>query len=439
MQSYVLERLRHSVIFLRDFDKIRRKLIALALKIFSSGEDEAKVQAILFIRALAIKLPALCLDSCLKGTYKSFASAAKFFNASSAPNIRFMASCAVEMYGIDLAATYQHAFVAIKDLASQMRQALTSKSKESYKEIYCWQTINCFELWATVLVTYPDQLEPLFYPVSQLLLGACTLIGSPSFIPLRLKCIRMLNEIAACNNLYIPVSSLLLEVLQWKDLGRKPKPVAANTVTDINLRLRVGSTILRAASFQDEVVDVVFELLSEHLAQWGYHPGFLEVSYVPLLRLRAFAKSADRDRFKRGAKQLCQAISSTNELVTKARNKSQFSPKDSGAIRKFAQDLEAEGPTAIVTLAKKLREQTIQRLQMRSMEDAVIAEEEDYSGGDEDDHDSEEEGEMRKRTRVSDDMPDNVDELENMPSSDGEDGFDGEDQVDVYQLSDDDE
>lgn len=439
MQSYVLERLRHSVIFLRDFDKIRRKLIALALKIFSSGEDEAKVQAILFIRALAIKLPALCLDSCLKGTYKSFASAAKFFNASSAPNIRFMASCAVEMYGIDLAATYQHAFVAIKDLASQMRQALTSKSKESYKEIYCWQTINCFELWATVLVTYPDQLEPLFYPVSQLLLGACTLIGSPSFIPLRLKCIRMLNEIAACNNLYIPVSSLLLEVLQWKDLGRKPKPVAANTVTDINLRLRVGSTILRAASFQEEVVDVVFELLSEHLAQWGYHPGFLEVSYVPLLRLRAFAKSADRDRFKRGAKQLCQAISSTNELVTKARNKSQFSPKDSGAIRKFAQDLEAEGPTAIVTLAKKLREQTIQRLQMRSMEDAVIAEEEDYSGGDDDDHDSEEEDEMRKRTRVSDDMPDNVDELENTPSSDGEDGFDGEDQVDVYQLSDDDE
>jgi nucleolar complex protein 2 len=95
MQGYILKRLRHSVTFLRDFDKIRRKFIALSLKIFSSAEDEPRVQAILFVRACAITLPTLCLDPCLKGVYKSFVAASKFFSPASAPGIRFMATCSV--------------------------------------------------------------------------------------------------------------------------------------------------------------------------------------------------------------------------------------------------------------------------------------------------------------------------------------------------------
>ena len=375
MQGYILKRLRHSVPFLKDFDKIRRKFIAVSLKIFSSDEDEPRVQAILFVRACAVVLPAPCLDPCLKGVYKSFVAASKFFSPTSAPGIRFMATCAVEMYGIDLGATYQHAFVAIKGLAGQMRQALTSKSKESYKEVYCWQTINALELWATVLVAHPSDLEPLFYPVTQLLLGACTLVGSPSFIPLRLKCVRMLNELARARNMYVPVAPVLLEVLQWKDLGTRPKPVPANSIPDLNLRLRVGSSILRASSFQEDVVDTTYELLSDHLAQWGSHPGFLEIAYIPLLRLRAFVKSSNKDRSKRGGKQLCQAIADTQERVGKARNMAQFGPKDASSIAQFTTNVESEGPTPIARHATTLWEQSVQRMKMRSMEDVVLEEE----------------------------------------------------------------
>lgn len=422
MQSYILKRTRQSAIFFRDYDKIRRKFIALAMKIFSSAEDEPRVQAILFVRALSMSLPSLCLDSCLKAVYKSFVSASKFFTAASAPSIRFMASCAVEMYGIDLGATYQHAFVAVKDLASQMRQALTSKSKESYKEVYCWQTINSLELWVTVLVAYPEDLEALFFPVSQLLIGACSLIGSPSFIPLRLKCIRMMNELALCRQLYIPAAPLLLEILQWKDLGRKPKPVAANSIPDISLRLRVGSSILRASAFQEEVVDTVFELLSSHLGTWGYHPAFFEIGYIPLLRLRAFIKSNNRDRFKRGAKQICQAIVETQEIISRARNHAQFSPKDNAAIQAFCSDLEAKGPTPIIKLSMKLQEQTKQRLKMKSMEDAFVDEESD----------EEEPIVPRKKQKVAQSIEQSTDE----ESAEVEQS-DHEDEIGVYQLSDD--
>lgn len=393
----------------------------MAMEIFSSGDDEPRVQAILFVRALAMALPSLCLDSCLKSVYKSFGSASRFFTATSAPSIRFMASCAVEMYGIDLEATYQHAFVAVKDLASQMRQALTSKSKESYKEVYCWQTINSLELWVTVLVAYPIDLEPLFYPVSQLLFGACSLIGSPSFIPLRLKCIRMMNQLASCRQLYIPVAPLLVEILQWKDLNRKPKPVAANSIPDINLRLRVGSTILRASSFQEEVVDTVFELLSSHLSMWGYHPGFFEISYIPLLRLRSFAKSNSRDRFKRGAKQICQAIVETQEIISRARNQAQFSPKDHAAIKNFSAELESQGQTPIVKIAIKLQEQAVQRLKMRSVEDAYV---------DEDESDDEPNKKQKVVPDVSTKEQSSDEELE-------DDQSDHDDELGIYELSDD--
>lgn len=427
MQGYILRRMRQSAIFFKDYDKIRRRFVGLSMKIFSSAEDEPRVQAILFVRALAMSFPSICLDDCLKAVYKSFIAASKFFTAASAPSIRFMASCAVEMYGIDLGATYQHAFVAVKDLAGQMRQALTSKSKESYKEVYCWQTINALELWVTVLVAYPTDLEPLFYPVSQLLLGACSLIGSPSFIPLRLKCIRMMNELALCRQLYVPVAPLLIEMLQWKDLYRKPKPVAANSVPDISLRLRVGSTILRASVFQEEVVDTVFELLSNHLALWGYHPGFFEIAYIPLLRLRTFIKSNNRERFKRGAKQICQAIVETQDLISRKRNEAQISPKDTSGIAGFCSELEGNAATPIVKLAAKLQDQTIQRLKMRSLEDAVV----------EDESDEEPTMPIKKQKLAERVTVDDEEQQSSDQENEGEDLSDHEDQIGVYKLSDD--
>lgn len=42
--------------------------------------------------------------------YRTFVQNAKFVNAASVPHIHFMGSCVVEMFGLDMSASYEQAF-----------------------------------------------------------------------------------------------------------------------------------------------------------------------------------------------------------------------------------------------------------------------------------------------------------------------------------------
>ena len=82
---------------------------------------------------------------------------AKFMTQSSAPDIAFVGSCVVEMYGLDLVRAYEHAFTYIKQLASLLRGAMSSHSKDAYRQVYCWQTVNTLELWSKLLAAHHDK------------------------------------------------------------------------------------------------------------------------------------------------------------------------------------------------------------------------------------------------------------------------------------------
>ena len=64
--AFALRRLRASVPLLAPFDKLQRKFLKQALGVFGSAENAPRVQAILFMRAMAVQLPAPMLDSVLK-------------------------------------------------------------------------------------------------------------------------------------------------------------------------------------------------------------------------------------------------------------------------------------------------------------------------------------------------------------------------------------
>ena len=61
----------------------------------------------------------------LQGMYLTYARNSKFQNMRSQRHIDFMALCVVEVYSMDKSSAYQHAFVYIRQLAVDLRQAST--------------------------------------------------------------------------------------------------------------------------------------------------------------------------------------------------------------------------------------------------------------------------------------------------------------------------
>lgn len=59
------------------------------------------------------------------------------------------------------------------------------------------QGVNCLELWSRVLAAHAPAgtLQPLAYPLSQLLLGAARLVPTPKYFPVRLRLVRALNRL----------------------------------------------------------------------------------------------------------------------------------------------------------------------------------------------------------------------------------------------------
>lgn len=113
-----------------------------------------------------------------------------------------MKNSASELYTIDHAMAYQHAFGYVRQLAILLRNSLKVKSKvrpsssltlaalshhtyvqESYKQVYNWQYVHCIDFWAIVLARGCDrqneaerggesEMRPLIYPLVQVTLGA---------------------------------------------------------------------------------------------------------------------------------------------------------------------------------------------------------------------------------------------------------------------------
>lgn len=96
--------------------------------------------------------------------------------------------------------------------------------QEAFRKVYEWKYINCLELWTGAVCAYGSEvdLKPLAYPLAQIISGVARLVPTARYFPLRLRCIKMLNRIAASIGTFIPVSMLLLDMLEMKELNRPP-------------------------------------------------------------------------------------------------------------------------------------------------------------------------------------------------------------------------
>lgn len=112
--------------------------------------------------------------------------------------------------------------------------------QEAFRKVYEWKFMNCLELWTGAVCAYGSEADfrPVVYPLAQIIYGAARLVPTARYLPLRLKCIRMLNRIAASTGTFTPVSMLLLDMLEMKELNR-PTTGGVGKAVDLRTILKV--------------------------------------------------------------------------------------------------------------------------------------------------------------------------------------------------------
>uniref|UniRef100_A0A0D9XL30 Nucleolar complex protein 2 homolog n=1 Tax=Leersia perrieri TaxID=77586 RepID=A0A0D9XL30_9ORYZ len=359
MIAFTVHRVRASAVFLAAFPALLRKYVKALLHTWSRGRGAMPLVSFMFLRDLCIQLGSECLDTCLKGIYKAYlvnCKLSKSISGSKLQHIEFLGNCVRELYSVDPQRAYQHAFVFIRQLAVLLRGALTergpktSKDKrqkesnkptkkqmeKSYQKVYDWQYIFCLELWTNVVCgcSSEEDLRPLAYPLTQIIHGVACLVPSARYFPVRLRCVKMLNRIAEATGTFIPVSSLLLDMLEMKELGGKPDAVG-KAVNLFGVK-QVDKKTVKTRAFQEACIYSVVDELAKHLAQWSYSIAFFEMSFLTLVRLQNFCKTVKADRFRREMKDLIHQIKASAEFVSSKRAGIGFSPNDP-AVDSFLQ------------------------------------------------------------------------------------------------------
>ncbi|KAG6386469.1 hypothetical protein SASPL_155372 [Salvia splendens] len=388
MIAFMLRRLRYSSVFLAAFPALLRKYIKVALHFWGTGSGALPVVSFLFLRDCCIRLGSDCLEDCIKGMYKAYVLNCHFVNSTKLQHIQFLGNCFAELLRVDIPAAYQHAFVYIRQLVMILKEALfsptkkknnskgkdepskkekgkearsSSSNKEIFRKVYQWKFINCLELWTGVVCAYSNEadLKPLAYPLTQIITGVARLVPSACYFPLRLRCVRMLNRISASTGSFIPVSLLLLDSLEFKEL-RKPPTGGVGKAVDFNSILKVSKSTLKTRAFQEACVFSVVEELTEHLAQWSYSIAFLELSFIPGVRLRNFTKSTKVDRFRKEIRRLTRQIDANSDFVNKKRTAVTLLPNDTAA-ESFLEDLKNSDTSPLSQYAAALRQRAQER------------------------------------------------------------------------------
>ncbi|XP_032228848.1 nucleolar complex protein 2 homolog [Nematostella vectensis] len=330
------------------YPNLTKQLIKRLVRMWGTGDEHVRVVAFLGINKLLRMLPSTLLEFCLKQLYLSFVKNAKFTSPKTKPLITFMQNSLVEVFKVNPHLTYQHAFIYIRQMAIHLRNAIINKKKDAHQSVYNWQFIHCLHLWCRVLSEVSSQgvLDPLLYPLVQIIMGTIKLVPTCRYYPLRFHCIRSLHMLSQAMKTFVPTSSFLLEILDSPEFNKRVKMSTAKP-TDFSCILKVSKSQLSTKPFEDAVIDNVFELFLEFFSIHAYSIAFPELSLSTVVRLRKFIKTTKIPQYRKQMKQLLDKIEETSKEVTEQRSSVSFSPKDVKEVEQWTSEYK-QHPNAIV-------------------------------------------------------------------------------------------
>ncbi|XP_016185047.1 nucleolar complex protein 2 homolog isoform X2 [Arachis ipaensis] len=335
--TFTICRLRTSIIFLVAFPTLLRKLLKISVHLWATGDESLSSHSFLIIKDISSMFGLNWFDSCFVKTYKAFINHAQYVDQRLFEHIHFLRNSFLELCSLDVQKSSNMAMKCMLHLAKILQKGRQTKKKEVVKKICSWQYINCIELWvAFISANAPEyDLHPLLYMIVQIINGIALLFPGPRYLPLRIRCIQWLNQLAGSTGIFIPVISLVLDVVAYKiakDGGRKP-----GKGFELQSTIKLPKHWLKSRNFQVECISSAIELLSEHFAQWSYHISFPELATAPLVHLKKLYEITSIESSRRVIKRFIDQVEMNVDFVQKKREEAPFSPKDQQTVETFLQ------------------------------------------------------------------------------------------------------
>jgi nucleolar complex protein 2 len=371
----------------RKFLKLITKSV-VAIWSDSSAAEASRVTAFLILRRLVVIGDPGIREAVLKSTYEGIVKGSRNTTVHTLSGINLMKNSAAEIWGIDQKVGYTTGFTFIRQLAIHLRGNITKPTKDSYKTIYNWQFVHSLDFWSRVLSTHcntlveaqngkESQLRPLIYPVVQITLGVMRLIPTSTYFPLRFQLIRSLLRISNATGTYIPLASVLLEVLNSAEMKKSPKPATLKPL-DFSVHIRAPASHLKTRVYQDGVGEQVVELFSEFFVLWTKSIAFPELQLPVVVMLKRWLRTASSKvngnknaKLNQGLLLLVQKLEANARWIEERRNKVQFAPKDRAEVEAFLKDVTWEETPlgAFVVGQRRMREERKKVLEQGSKDE----------------------------------------------------------------------